>query len=152
MANELAYTTNSSKAKYPDGEPTSSYKAALATLPANKHSWDAAAKAGANCDVFVWTVVVTSGVDPDYPSGLWKQLNYMEKNFQKIPVSEAQPGDIGFYKKDVSGDHGHIFICYSDGKVKEASHNSYWPKTTNSLKTRLNSEGKKYVYVFRPKE
>ena len=148
----MAYATNSKEAQYPNGKPTSSYKEALAALPTSQHKWCQAAKDGANCDVFVWTVIVSSGVDKNYPSGLWKQLKYMEEHFDKIPIEKAQPGDIGFYKKDVSGNHGHIFICYSNGKVKEASHDSYYPKTTNSLKTRLNKNGKQYVYVFRPKE
>ena len=150
-ANQLAYTTNTKAAKYPSGKPTVAYKSALASLPYSKHKWCKAAKVGANCDVFVWTVVVKSGVDKNFPSGLWKQLDYMKKHFTRVKVSEARAGDIGFYRKDVKGKHGHIFICYSDGKVKEASHNSYYPKTTNSLKSRLDSKGKKYVYVFRAK-
>ena len=150
-ANEYAYKTNDSKAKYPKGKPTEAYKKALASLPASQHKWCAAARAGANCDVFVWTCVRKAGTDPNFPSGLWKQLDYMNKHYTKVKTSEAKPGDIGFYRKNVKGKHGHIFICYSNGKVKEASHNQYYPKTTNSLKTRLSSTGKKYVYVFRPK-
>ena len=150
-ANEYAYKTNDSKAKYPSGKPTDVYRKALASLPYSQHKWDAPARAGANCDVFVWTCVRKAGIDSKYPSGLWKQLNYMTKNgWQKIKTSEAKAGDIGFYRKNVKGKHGHIFICYSDGKVKEASHAQYYPKTVNSLKTRLSTKGKRYVYVFRP--
>ena len=150
-ANEYAYKTNDSKAKYPSGKPTEAYKKALASLPYSQHKWDAPARAGANCDVSVWVDVRKAGIDDNFPSGLWKQLNYMQKhNWERIKPSEAKAGDIGFYRKNVSGKHGHIFICYSDNKVKEASHAQYYPKTVNSLSTRLSTKGKKYVYVFRP--
>ena len=150
-ANELAYSTNTSSAKYPSGKPTSAYKTDLDSLPKSKHNWNAQARAGASCDVFVWTVLQKAGVDGSYPSGLWKQYNYMEKNYQQIKASEAKAGDIGFYRKDVKGQRGHIFICYSDNKTKEASYNSYYPKTIKDLKSRLSIKGKKYVKVYRPK-
>lgn len=149
-ANEYCYKTNDSKAKYPSGKPTVAYKSALASLPYSKHKWCKAAQLGANCDVAVWVFVRMAGIANGFPSGLWKQLNYMEKHWKKVKASEAKAGDIGFYKKDVSGDHGHIFVCYSDGKVKEASHEQYYPKTIKALATRLSTKGKKYVYVFRP--
>ena len=153
-ANELAYPTAPNISKYPSGKPTLAYKSALASLPYSQHKWCAAAKAGANCDVFVWVCVVKSGVDKNFPSGLWRQLRYMNahpEKYVKIKTSEAKAGDIFFYRKDVKGQHGHIGICYSDGKVKEASHNSYYPRTNKSLKDRLSTKGKKYVYVFRVK-
>jgi N-acetylmuramoyl-L-alanine amidase len=151
MANKLCYPDARKESKYPSGKPTAAYKSALASLPMSKHKWCKAARDGANCDVFVWVDVVKSGVDKNFPSGLWKQLNYMKKHYTRIKVADAKPGDIGFYRKNVSGAHGHIFIVYSNGQVKEASHNSYYPRTNKSLSSRLSSKGKKYVYVFRPK-
>lgn len=148
-ANSLAYTTNTSKAKYPKGKPTEAYKKALAKLPMTLHRWKPWAKVGASCDVYVWTVVRTAGIDSKFPSGLWKQLSYMEKHLIKVKTSEAKAGDIGFYRKNVKGKHGHIFIVYDGNQIKEASAKSYYPKTTKSRKSRLSVLGKKYVYVFR---
>lgn len=151
-ANKLAYATNTSKAKYPSGKPTEAYKKALAALPMSKHRWCKAAKLGANCDVFVWVVACASGVDKNLPSGLWKQLSYMQKHYKEVGVSNAKEGDIGFYRKDVRGKHGHIFIIGKGNEIKEASHDQYYPKTTKSKTTRLSKKGKKYVYVFRVPE
>ena len=151
-ANRLAYDTNTKEAKYPGGKPTAAYKQALAALPRRKHMWDKAARAGANCDVYVWTVLGTAGVDSKIPAGLWRQLSYMKKNYTLINVANALPGDIGFYRKDTKDKHGHIFIVGKGNEIKEASHNQYYPKTTDSKKTRLSSAKKKYVYVFRVPE
>ncbi len=152
-ANEYAYKENAPKAdsKYPSGKPTEAYKKALDSLPYSAHKWSDGAETGANCDVFVWVCVRKGDIDSKFPAGLWRQLKYMQEHgWKKIKPSEAKAGDIGFYKKDVEEDHGHIFICYSGGRVKEASHEEYYPRTNKSLKTRLNTKGKKYVYVFRP--
>lgn len=151
-ANKLAYTTNTSKAKYPSGKPTEAYKKALNALPMSKHRWCKAAKAGANCDVFVWVVASNSGVDKSLPAGLWRQLSYMQKHYKEVGVSNAKEGDIGFYRKDVRGKHGHIFLIGKGTEIKEASHDQYYPKTTKSKTTRLSKKGKKYVYVFRVPE
>lgn len=154
-ANEYAYKEGAPKAdtKFEGGHPTPAYKSALASLPYKSHDWCAGARTGANCDVYVWVCVKKGDVDDDYPSGLWRQLKYMEEHgWKRIDSSEAKPGDIGIYKKitDDGKDHGHIFIIYSGGRVKEASHEEYYPKTNKSLKSRLNTKGKEYVKVFRP--
>lgn len=152
-ANEYAYKENAPKSDtlFEGGHPTPAYKSALASLPYKSHDWCAGARKGANCDVFVWVCVRKGDVDGKFPSGLWNQLDYMEDNkWQKIKASDVKPGDIYFYRKDVEGKHGHIGICYSGGRVKEASHEEYYPKTNKSLKARLNTKGKKYVKVFRP--
>ena len=157
-ANEYcyAYTDDKkelAKTKYPHGKPKASYKKALDSLPYSKHKWDPGARSGANCDVFVWTCVVKSGVDKNYPSGLWKQLNYMlDHGWQQVDPSKAKPGDIYFYIKKTKKKKGHIGIVYSNGMVKEASHESYYPRTNKALKSRLSKTGKKKVYVFRPKK
>ena len=155
-ANEYAYAygTAKSKSKYPSGKPTAAYKKALASLPYSEHKWDAGARSGANCDVFVWTCVRKAGVDNSFPSGLWRQLRYMNAHpdkYVKVKTSSAMPGDIFFYRKNVKGTHGHIGICYSGGMVKEASHLQYYGRTNKALKSRLSKTGKKYVYVFRVK-
>jgi peptidoglycan hydrolase-like protein with peptidoglycan-binding domain len=161
-ANKLAYTINTKEAKYPTGKPTAAFKTALAKLPMSGHSWSKAARAGASCDVFVWTCIRDCGIATPKRAGLWWLTNWLKDSsmFTMVKASEAQPGDIGMYRKDKPGKHGHIFMCYGTyknlktdekGKVKEASAGSYYGKTTNSLRDRLNIKGKKYVYVFRAK-
>lgn len=152
-ANKLAYKTNDSKAKYPSGKPTEAFKKAFAKVFKGFHFWSKASKAGASCDVFVGTCVRASGVDKNFPAGLWKQQKYMLKHCLKVEPEKAniQNGDIFLYKKDKAGRHGHVGIFY-DGKVKEASANHFYGKTTNTMTERLSKKGKKYVYVFRFKD
>lgn len=152
MAYTLAYQTSTSTAKYPSGQPKAAYKTALDKLPLSKHKWNKAAKAGASCDVFVWTCVLTAGIDKNFPSGLWKQLSYMQKNLTSVKPSDAKAGDIGFYRKDVKGKHGHVFIFGEGNNILEASYNEYYPKTTKSRATRISTKNKKYVYAFRFKD
>ena len=151
MAYKLAYQTNTSKANYPNGKPTVAFKNAKEKVFKNFHFWSKASKAGASCDVFVGTVVRASGVDTKFPAGLWKQLKYMEKSGIMVKTNDPQSGDIFIYKKDKAGRHGHIGIIYNN-KVKEASANNFYGKTTDTLKTRLSINGKKYVYVFHFKD
>ena len=140
-----------SQTLWPTGKPTDAYKAALASLPAKSHSWCQAARDGANCDVAVWTVVRTAGIDKNFPAGLWKQLKYMQDHgWKQVKASEAQPGDVGFYIKDVEGDHGHIFIIGPKNLIWEASHNSYYPRTNKGKKSHLSMKGKRKLYIFRP--
>lgn len=161
-AYELAYTTNTKDASYPSGHPKDAYKKALAKLPASGHSWSKAAKAGASCDVFVWTCIRASEIDTPKRAGLWWLTSYLKgsSKVKMVKTSEAQKGDIGMYRKTKSGRHGHIFISYAEfkslkanekGKVKEASAGHYYGKTTNSLRDRLDTKNKRYVYVFRYK-
>lgn len=146
-AYELAYQTNTSKANYPNGKPTKKFKETKDKVFRNYHFWSKASKAGASCDVFVGTVVRAS-VDSKFPAGLWKQLAYMQKSKIMVKTNDPQSGDIFIYRKDKKGKHGHIGIIYG-GKVKEASANNFWGKTTDTLKSRLSHSGKKYVYVYR---
>lgn len=150
------YTTDKvekAKAKYPSGKPTEAYRRALASLPAKSHDWCEAAKKGANCDVFVWVCVRKGDVDDNYPSGLWRQLKYMQEHGWKlVKTTEVMPGDIGLYIKDTNDgkDHGHIFICCPKTRVRAASHNAWYPVTSKSLKSALSMKGKRKVYIFRP--
>ena len=148
-ANELAYPTNTSKADYPKGSPTVAFKKAMDSVYHGFKFWNAWSRAGASCDVFVGTCVRSSGLDPDFPAGLWKQQKWMESRLQK--VKDIQDGDIIIYRKDLAGRHGHICIVYK-GKIKEASAKHYYGKTTNNLANRLNTKGKKYVNIYRFKD
>lgn len=166
VGNDLSYTTNTKEADYPKGHPKASYKKALTKLPMSGHRWNAWARKGASCDVGQWTNIRTAfsnlGIKSDIPvrAGLWYLISWLDKtgHFKRVPVSDAQEGDIGAYRKDTKTKRGHIFMCYATlkklaknvkGKVKEASAKQYYPKTVNGLRTRLSSSKKKWVKVWR---
>ena len=140
-ANEFAYSTNSSKARYPSGSPKAAYSKALDKVYGKNRKWSAAAKKGASCDVFVGTCVRSAGIDSNFPRGLSPSYLAKSKKFKQISKSDVKPGDIIVTPK-------HICIAWSDGKVKEASNGDFYPKTTNYLKARLNAKGAK---VYRAK-
>lgn len=140
---EFAYQKNSKKAKYPSGKPKAAYKAALYKAYPNLKKLSSQAAKGASCDVFVGTCVRAAGVDKKFPRGLSPSYLAKSKKFKLISKNDVKPGDIIVTPK-------HICIAWSDGKVKEASNGSsgFWPKTTNTLKKRLNASGAK---VYRAK-
>lgn len=150
LANEYAYTTNTSTAKYNGGAPTEAYKNGLDKAYPNRSSWGTAPRKGASCDVFVGTCVRNAGVDANFPRGLADQIPYLAKSdkFEEVTVtaSTAKDGDIIIYTKTAGG--GHVCIVYG-GKIKEAGFESYYPKTTDTLKTRLSTKGKNWVKVYR---
>lgn len=151
-ANNYAYTTNTTKASYKSGAPTTAYKSGLEKAYPDRSKWGKAPRAGASCDVFVGTCVRNSGIDKDFPRGLKEQIPYLAKStkFKQVSVttSTAKDGDIIVYTKTKGG--GHICIVYG-GKIKEAAYQSYYPKTTNYLKQRLSTSGKKMLKVYRAK-
>lgn len=150
LANEYAYPTNDSKASYKTGSPQKAYKDGLDKAYPSRSSWGTPSKKGASCDVFVGVCIRNAGVDKSFPRGLADQIPYLEKSakFKEVSVtaSTAQDGDVIVYAKTAGG--GHICIVY-DGKIKEAAHEKYYPKTTNTLKSRLSKSGKKWVKVYR---
>lgn len=140
-AGEYAYSTNTSKAHYPDGAPKAAYKTALyKAYPGLKNLSSAAAK-GASCDVYVGVSVRSAGIDDDFPRGLSPSYLAKSKKFERIDKEDVKKGDIIVTSK-------HICIAWSDGEVKEASNGDFWPKTTETLTTRLNASGAK---VYRAK-
>ena len=149
-ANEYAYTTNTTKASYKTGAPTTAYKLGLNKAYPDRSKWGKAPRAGASCDVFVGTCIRNAGIDKDFPRGLAEQIPYLAKSskFKQVSVttSTAKDGDIIVYTKTKGG--GHICIVY-DGKIKEASFEGYYPKTTPYLKQRLSKSGKNWVKVYR---
>ena len=151
-AYELAYKdAASTKAKYPDGKPTEAFKKALDKVYPDRKSWGAAPRAGASCDVFVGTCVRAAGIDSNFPRGL--SFTYLPKSdkFEQVKsptASNLQDGDIILYEKDPDG--GHICI-FDKGKIKEASLKKWYGRTSNSVKARLSTKGKKWVKVFRAK-
>lgn len=152
-ANEYAYQTNTKKADYDTGSPTAAYKKALPDAYPHRDKWSEPARKGASCDVFVGTCIRNSGADKLFPRGLddqWEWLKHSNK-FYRInnPTPEkVKDGDIITYVKKSGG--GHICIV-CDGKIKEAGYEHYYPKTTDYLKARLNTEDKKWLKVYRVK-
>lgn len=152
-ANRLAYPNNPKVAQYPKGHATPQFKSTMNAVCKGVKFWNAWSRVGASCDVFVGTCV-RAVYNRSFPVGLWKQLTWMEKHADFVKVkdhSKLQDGDIIIYRKNLVGKHGHICIYYS-GKIKEASAKHYFGRTTDQLKNRLSTKGKKYVYVFRVKD
>lgn len=156
-ANELAYSTAPSEAKYPSGHAKASYKSALEKVYPNRSKWGKAPKVGASCDVFVGTVIRASGVDTNFPRGLADQRPYLAKStkFTKVlnltnrnlKESELKNGDIVTYNYKKGG--GHICIWYN-GKLKHASVNEWYGRTTTEG-GRFKISGKNYIQVWRAK-
>ena len=140
QANLMAYKTDTSKADYPEGEPTEAYKEGLNEAYPNRSTWGTAPRKGASCDVFVGTCVRCSGVDKHFPRGLSPSYLANSKKFKRVSKKDVQDGDIICSPR-------HICIAYK-GKIKEASHEDWYPKTTNTLKSRLYARGAK---VYRAK-
>lgn len=140
-AYEYAYTTNSSKARYPSGAPKAAYKKALYKVYPNLKKLSSPAAKGASCDVFVGVCVRSAGIDNKFPRGLSPSYLAKSKKFKQISKDKVKKGDIIVTPK-------HICIAWTDGKVKEASNGDFYPKTTNTLKKRLAAKGAK---VYRAK-
>lgn len=151
-AYKYAYTTNTDKADYPSGSPKPAYKEALAKVYPSHTKWGTAPSKGASCDVFVGTCVRSAGIDKSFPRGLDEQIPHLAKSdkFKAVSVTTdtVKNGDIIVYAK--SGGGAHICIAY-DGNVKEAGYQHFYPKTTNTLKSRLSKSGKKWLKVYRAK-
>lgn len=113
--------------------PTAAYKAALNKAYPNRKSWGKAAKAGRSCDVFVGTVMRTSGLSANCPRGLKEQYKFKPTNFTRhvyknvTPKSVSKTGDIIIYKKKGGG--GHACIRTSGG-IMQANHPKYYPHYT----------------------
>lgn len=152
-ANRLAYSNNPKCAQYPKGRPTQAFKETFKKVFKGFRFWNAWSKVGASCDVFVGTCI-RSAYDRNMEAGLWKIKRYMDSHVDYVRVNATadtlQDGDIIIYKKKMAGRHGHICIYYK-GKIKEASARHYYGRTTDQVKNRLSTAGKKYVHVYRVK-
>ena len=159
-AEELAWPagTSLSKYKYSGGSPTQAYREALDQAYGSRKSWGKQTRAGASCDVFVGTVVRSSGVDTGYPRGLDGVVSHYNNNTDKWELvedkSEANlmPGDLIFqiYK----GNGGHICIYMGDGRVAEAHYVAHGGTygVIGSYKNSVMSESKcSQYYVYRSK-
>lgn len=154
---ELAWPdgTSSSKYKYPQGYATDSYKKALEQAFGSRKGWGDATKKGASCDVFLSTVLRTTGVAPDCPRGLQELFPYFANSskFQRVDydgkISTLRSGDIIIYYHS-NGAHCCIYFN-KNGKdyIAEANHNSTYGMITSrsaDLRDRTKATSKKYIY------
>lgn len=118
------------------GKPTAAYKAALNKAYPNRKSWGSAAKKGKSCDVYVGTVMRTSGLSSSCPRGLKEQYKFKPTNFTRhvyhnvTPKSVSRTGDIVIYKK--SGGGGHACIRGENG-IYQANHPKCYPHYTSGF-------------------
>lgn len=118
------------------GSPTAAYKAALNKAFPNRKGWGKAAKAGRSCDVFVGTVMRTSGLSANCPRGLKEQYKFKPTNFTRhvyknvAPKSVSKTGDIIIYKKKGGGGHACIRTA---GGIMQANNPKYYPHFTSGF-------------------
>ncbi|MCQ2546181.1 MAG: peptidoglycan-binding protein [Clostridia bacterium] len=103
------------------------YQAALSQAYGSRSGWGKKPKAGRSCDVYVGTVVRTSGYDPNFPRALAKDKTYLPASdkFEKVNVTRAadmEPGDLIFYINKGPGGHICVYVEIDDvGYIAEAS-------------------------------
>ena len=120
--------TAKSKYRYPSGSAKTEYTKALTTAYGSRSGWGKQTKAGASCDVFVGTVVRSSGYDTKYPRGLSEMFPYVASTskFTKLNItqkSQFEPGDIILYKISGGGAHTCIYVEYGGvGYLAEAQY------------------------------
>jgi hypothetical protein len=141
---------------YPDGSPTDNFKKAIDAVYPNRSSWSDAPRAGASCDVFVGTVVRTSGYDPDYPRGWDDQYDYLQtsKKWTQVPysgdLSALKDGDIILYKRNSGRKHTCIFVEI-EGKpyLAEAQIKKYFGYLNSGNKKVRQFSNKQVLVVYR---
>lgn len=149
-AYDYAYHKNTKKARYPGGKPKATYKAALDKAFGKSRKWSTPAKKGASCDVFVATCIRMAGVDKKAPRGLGRSYFEKSKKFKAVKVTSKTIKDGDIISIIWNNGKPHWCMAYK-GKILEASYNGWYPKTTNTLKSRLSKKGKKSVKVYRAK-
>lgn len=146
---KFAYHSNTDDADYPSGKPKEAYSKALDKYFGKKRSWQPSARDGASCDVFIATCIRAAGLG-DAPRGMGRSWMDKSKHFKRVEVTykTVKDGDI----ISIEWKNGNPHWCMAfDGKILEASLNGWYPKTTNTLKSRLSPKGKKSVVVYRAK-
>lgn len=158
---EFAYHSNTTKANYkktkdkktgktiPAGKAKASYKKALDTFFGKVRKWSTPAKKGASCDVFVATCIRAAGLG-DAPRGMGRSWLDKSKNFKRVDVTYKTAKDGDIISINWSNGNPHWAMVYG-GKVLEASYGGWYPKVTNTLKSRLSKSGKQSVVVYRAK-
>ena len=148
---KFAYHSSKDKnAKYPSGKAKPEYAKALDKYFGKNRRWSTPAKKGASCDVFVATCVRAAGLG-DAPRGIVRSWLDKSENFRRVKNPTPQTvknGDI--ISINWKNGNPHWALVYN-GKVLEASYNGWYPKVTNTLKSRLSKSGKQSVVVYRAK-
>lgn len=117
-------------------KPTAAYKSALKKAYPSKKGWGSAAKKGKSCDVFVGTVLRTSGLSSSCPRGLKDMYNFKPTNFNRYvfhnvkPSSVSKYGDVVIYKKKGGG--GHACIRSANG-IYQANNPRLYPHYTSGF-------------------
>ena len=149
-AYEFAYHSNTKKANYPKGSAKEAYAKALDKYFGKKRKWSTPAKKGASCDVFVATCIRAAGIDKDAPRGMVRSWLNKSSKFKKVNVTIKTVKDGDIISIYWSNGKPHWCIAYG-GKTLEASYNGWYPKTTDTLASRLSKKGKQSVVVYRAK-
>lgn len=146
---EYAYHSNAKKAAYPKGTAKASYKAALNKAFGKTRKWSTPAKKGASCDVFVATCIRMAGLG-NAPRGMGRSWLDKSSKFKRVKVTSKTIKDGDIISIIWKNGNPHWCMAYK-GKILEASYGGWYPKTTNTLKSRLSKSGKKSVVVYRAK-
>lgn len=159
---KFAYHSNTTKANYkktkdkktgktiPAGKPKPAYTKALDKYFGKVRKWSMPARKGASCDVFDATCIRAAGLG-NAPRGMGRSWMDASDNFKRVnnpTPNNVKDGDI----ISIIWNNGlpHWAIVYK-GKVLEASYGGWYPKATNTLKSRLSKSGKQSVVVYRAK-
>ncbi len=157
MAEKLAWPAGTSAAKYAwkGGSPTVAFKNALDKVAPKRH-WGDGPRKGASCDVFVFTVLNSTGIVKDYPRGLDEQFKYSNSNLQKLvfknvdPWSVSKPGDAILYYKKADGSSKHTCLRGEGSVIFEAQYEKTYGHVNLDGKKKL-SVKRPYVVIFRAK-
>ena len=144
---EYAYHTNSKKARYPGGIAKDAYKIALNKAFGKKRPWSTPAKKGASCDVFIATCIRMAGLG-NAPRGMGRSWLDKSKHFKRVKVNYKTIKDGDIISIIWKNGNPHWCMAYK-GYILEASYNGWYPKRTNTLKSRLSKSGKSSVVVYR---
>lgn len=153
-ASRLAWPSGTPRSKYAwrGGSATPAFTKALDKVYPEHNSWGAAPSKGCSCDVFVGTVVRSSGIDPKFPRGLDEQESYTPQRMFKYVMSYVDMykksiyGDVIWY--DYPGPGGHVLIRGKDC-IYQAGYQTTYGHTTDGLDEIKDTEPK--VIIFRPR-
>ena len=149
-AYEFAYHSNTKDAAYPSGSPKPAYAAALNKYFGKNRKWSKPAKKGASCDVAIATDIRAAGIDKNAPRGLGRSYFDKSSKFKRVKVTAKTIKDGDIISIIWKNGNPHWCMAYK-GKVIEASYGDFYPKMTNTLKSRLSKSGKQSVAVYRAK-
>ena len=151
--------TSSSKYNYNGGSPTAAYRYALESAYPNRSKWGAAPKVGASCDVFVGTVLRSSGVDGSAPRGLSEQFPYFKgsSKYKRVSYSgkrsELRSGDIVMFTRNAGNTHICLYLV-KNGKeyIAEANYQHTYGvlvADSSSINSKLKLGDKKRMEIYR---